>query len=88
MSPQRGYDIHHPVEQRPAEDGLSSDEIDASENRLRIPTLKHWEITARYATRSEEFGGISPRNYLRGKIWEERMRVTKMAMIRFKVLKP
>jgi hypothetical protein len=89
LSPQKGYDIHHPVEQTPAEqDGFSPDEIDASENRLRIPTLKHWEITAWYATRREDFGGLSPRDYLRGKSWEERVRVAKIAMIRFGVLKP
>jgi len=87
--PKVGYDIHHPIEQTPArQDGFSSDEIEASENRLLIPTLKHWQITAWYQTQNKDFGGLSPRDYLRGKSWDERMRIAKIALVRFGVLKP
>jgi hypothetical protein len=34
---------------------------------VRIPTLKHWQITGWYMTPSEDYGGLSPRSYLRGK---------------------
>ncbi len=89
LSPQAGYDIHHAVEQTSAaQDGFSPGEIDAPGNRLLIPTLKHWLINAWYSQSNPDFGWLSPREYLRGKSWDERVRVAKIAMIRFGVLKP
>jgi hypothetical protein len=89
LSPEIGCDIHHPVEQTSAaQDGFPWSLIDAPENRLSIPTLKHWEINAWYSTPNEDFNGLSPRDYLRGKSWDERLRVAKIALIRFGVLKP
>ena len=88
-TPQKGYDIHHIVEQTSAEqDGFPRDLIDAPENLVRIPTLKHWEITAWYATRNEDYNFMSPRQYLRGKSWSERVRVGEFALRKFGVLKP
>src|SRR5947209_10168353 len=44
-NPEPGYDIHHIVEQAQASrDGVCRDIIDAPENVVRIPTMKHWEI--------------------------------------------
>jgi hypothetical protein len=89
LNPQPGYDIHHPVEQTPARQaGFPESQIDGPENRLRIPTMKHWQITGWYATPNEEYGGLSPRDYLKDKSWEERLRVGKEALIIFGVLKP
>lgn len=89
LNPQIGYDIHHVVEQTSArDDGFSDDMIDGADNLVRIPTLKHWQISAWYQIRNEKYGGLSPRNYLRGKTWEERYRVGIDALIRFGVLKP
>ena len=89
LSPRRGYDIHHPVEQQAAEDaGFPEDIVDGPGNRLSVPTLKHWQITSWYMTGNKDFGGVSPRTYLRDKDWDERLRVGKMALIRFGVLKP
>lgn len=34
------------------------------------------------------YGGLSPRAYLRGKSWGEKMRVGQGALTKFKVLKP
>jgi hypothetical protein len=62
--------------------------IDGPENLVRVPTQKHWQITGWYLTRNKLFGGLSPRAYLRGKSWEERQRVGRMALIEFGVLKP
>jgi hypothetical protein len=42
---------------------------------VRIPTLKHLDINAWYSTPSLEFGNLSPRDYLRGKMWGEQMQV-------------
>lgn len=86
--PQKGYDIHHIVEQTPAErSGFPRSMIDAPENLVRIPTGKHWEITGWYMTRSDRFGGVSPREYLRDKDWNERTRVGLEALTKFGVLK-
>jgi hypothetical protein len=66
--PQPGYQIHHIVEQTPArKEGYSNKDIEAPENRVRISTLKHWQISNWYSTPNDDFNGLSPRNYLRGK---------------------
>lgn len=87
-NPAKGYDIHHIVEKTPAEkDGYPRRMIDAAENLARIPTLKHWEINGWYGRPNKDFGGLSPREYLRGKNWAERVRVGQMALIKYGVLK-
>jgi hypothetical protein len=89
LTPEKGYDIHHIVEQTPAEqDGFPRSLIDSTENRVRVPTLKHWQITGWYMTRNKNFGDLSPRSYLKGKTWEERWRVGIFALKEFGVLKP
>jgi hypothetical protein len=88
-APARGYDIHHIVEQTQAEqDGFSRSLIDSQENLVRIPTLKHWQITGWYMFKNDAYGGVSPRTYLRGKDWAERTRVGRDALVRNGVLKP
>lgn len=37
---------------------------------------------------NDNFGGLSPREYLRGKSWEEKRRVGLDALMRFGVLAP
>jgi hypothetical protein len=63
------------------QDGFPADQINSPENRLRIPTLKHWLITGWYQTKNPDYGDLSPRNYLRGKSWDEHVRVARDAMI-------
>lgn len=85
----KGYDDHHIVEQTPAEkDGFSRDLIDGPDNLVRIPTLKHWQITGWFGIKRKDLGGQSPRDYLRGKSWEERRRMGLEALIEYGVLKP
>jgi hypothetical protein len=87
--PKRGYDIHHIVEQTSAEqDGFPRSVIDAPNNLVRIPRLKHWEITGWYMTKNKAYGGPSPRAYLRGKGWDDRTSVGLDALAKFGVLKP
>jgi hypothetical protein len=88
--PQPGYQIHHIVEQTPAgKEGYSKDQIEAPENLVRISTLRHWQISNWYSTPnfSPKFGGKSPREYLRGKSWDEKMQIGRQALIDFGVLK-
>ena len=87
--PEKGYEVHHIVEQTPAaREGHAREDIDGPDNLVRIATLKHWEITGWYMTRNESYNFMSPRDYLRGKDWAERQRVGRDALIRFGVLKP
>jgi hypothetical protein len=87
-SPAKGYDIHHIVERGSAnKDGSEADLIDAPENLVRIPRWKHWLINGFYQTESDEFGGLTPREYLKGKSWEERTRVGLDALGRFGILR-
>ena len=89
LSPLDGYNIHHIVEQTPAsDDGYPDNLIDSPDNLVRIPTLKHWLISAWFSTKNKDFDGLSPRDYLRGKSWDERIRVGKYAMTLFGVLSP
>ncbi len=88
-NPQTGYDIHHIVEQSSAEeDGFPRSQIDAPDNLVLVPKLKHWEINAWFAVPNENYNGQSPRDYLKGKDWDERMQVGLDALIKFGVLKP
>jgi hypothetical protein len=88
-SPTPGSQIHHIVEQGPAAaEGFPRATIDAPENLVRIPTFRHEEITGWYGTKSKEFGGMSPRQYLRGKGWTERTQVGLRALVDNGVLKP
>ena len=88
-SPETGYNIHHIVEQTPAEqEGYLRHEIDAPEDLARIPTLKHWQINAWYQTPNEDLGWLSPREYLRRRSSDERVRVGREALVGAGVLKP
>jgi hypothetical protein len=87
--PQPGYDIHHIVEQTSAaQDGFPQSLIDDPDNLVLVPRLKHWLINAWYQKQNPDFGGLSPREYLRGTSWEERQQVGYKALITFGVLQP
>lgn len=83
-----GYDVHHIVEKGSAiADGFPNSMVNAPENLVRIPRLRHWAITGWYQVPNEDFGWKTPRSYLRGKDWAERQRVGRCALIDFGVLK-
>jgi len=87
--PRSGYEIHHIVEKdAAAKDGFPRSMVESRENLVRVPTFKHHEITGWFMTGNEDFGDLSPRNYLRGKDWQTRMRVGLDALIEYGVLKP
>ena len=73
--PKKGYDIHHIVEKTSAEqDGFPTSMIHSPENLVRIPRYKHWEISSWYMTKSWALGDLSPRDYLRSRDWNQRIR--------------
>ena len=62
--------------------------IDNYENRVRIPRLKHIEISRFYSkSGNPQFGGLSPRDYLRSMSWNEQMRIGLEILKKFEVLK-
>ncbi|MDB5642358.1 MAG: hypothetical protein JWN07_1675 [Hyphomicrobiales bacterium] len=84
-----GYQDHHIVEQTSAaRDGFSREMINGKGNVVKVPTLKHREITAWYGARNPEFGGLTPREYLSGRPWEERYAVGIQQLIQKGILKP
>jgi hypothetical protein len=73
---QGGYQDHHIVGQHAENRARFGDSlVDSRENLVRIPVLKHIDISAWYQTGSKDFGYLSPRDYLRDKSWDEQMRV-------------
>lgn len=87
--PQAGYDIHHIVERNSAAtDGSEAGLINAPENKAAIPRWKHWELNGWYEKESKDLGGQSPREYLKGKSWEERREVGLQGLRQVGVLKP
>ena len=85
---QDGYDDHHIVEQATANpDGSEDERMDSPENLARIPTVKHWELNRWYQRQNDDFGGMTPRQYVEGKTWEERRSVGLMGLRDVGVLK-
>src|SRR5262245_11377117 len=83
-----GYEDHHIVEQTPARDRKDPDrKINAPENIVLIPTLKHREISGWYGRKNEEYPA-TPREHVRDKTWEERRQFGLRELIRHGVLKP
>ena len=84
-----GYDVHHIVEQGSSgDDGFARSVIDAPDNLVRIPRLKHWQINRWYQKENADFDGHTPRDYLRGRSWAVRRKVGLDALRDFGVLKP
>jgi hypothetical protein len=74
--PEIGYDDHHIVERATAAaDGSENALIAAPENLARIPTVKHWHLNRWYDTPNRYFNDMTPRQYLKGKSWDERYSV-------------
>lgn len=74
--PELGYDDHHIVEQATAAaDGSEDALIAATENLARIPTVKHWHLNRWYETPDPFLNDMTPRQYLKGKSWDERYRI-------------
>ena len=62
-------------------------ELDSRENLVRIPRWKHVEISSWYSRRNDDYGGLTPRDYLRGKGWNEQYAIGLEALQLFGVLK-
>lgn len=85
--PVRGYNRHHIVEKGKQNNDLSQEGLQSPENIALVPTYKHWKITNYYQLPQEETGWIPPREYLRGKSFEERYQFGLRVLRKFEVLK-
>lgn len=84
-----GYDVHHIVEKASARAaGFPASWIDGPDNLVLIPTLKHWQVTGWFMTPKKNYDGLSPRAYLKGKDWDERVRIGLEALVKAGVLEP
>ncbi len=89
-----GYETHHIVEvHRNSDDPLansnsfSPDELESDANKVRIPYYAHRDISQFYSTPNDKYGGLSPREYLRGKSWDEQYQFGLNVMRDYGVLK-
>lgn len=69
-----GYEDHHIVGQF-TQNRLQFGRvrIDSPENTVRIPVVKHLDINGYYSRANIDYDGLSPRDYLRGRSWDEQM---------------
>ena len=66
-----GYEWHHIVEQSQIKkSGFSPEEIHNTNNVTRIETSVHREVSRYYSTKQGDLGGLTPRDYLRGRSYE------------------
>lgn len=71
-TPHKGTDVHHIVEKNQAEaEGYPPEMINAPENLVRISRFRHWNITTYYQTLDANLG-MTPRQHLEGKSWQEK----------------
>ena len=74
------------------EDGIPEEWIKSPDNIVPIPKLKHWEINRWLDLENEEYldeNGmkLTPRQYIKGKQWEERREFGLVVLRKFGVLK-
>jgi hypothetical protein len=88
-----GYDDHHIVERWAENDGIPEEKIESPDNIVPMPKLKHWEINSWLGRPNKDYTNaqgdpISPREYMKGKSWEERYEFGLKVLRDFGVLKP
>ncbi len=68
-------------------EGFPRSMLDGPDNVVSVPRYKHHEITGWYTAKNPNFGGLSPRDYLRGRDWSEHVRVGQQALRQVGVLR-
>ena len=65
------YDLLRLVEQGGQNSYLDQSEIQSGENIVRIPYYRHKDVQSYYQTPNPLLGGLTPREYLRGRSFQE-----------------
>ena len=81
-----GYQNHHIVGQGDYNSDIDKALIQSDDNIVRIPEYKHIEINGFYQRPNEKLGGLSPREYLEGKSFEEQLEYGKDVLRQFGVM--
>ena len=66
-----GYEKHHIVGEGPNAGAIPDSQLQGEDNVVSIPYYIHRDISDYYSTKNESLGGMTPRDYLRGKSFEE-----------------
>ncbi len=82
-----GYHDHHIVEQGDQNSDIDKSLIESDANVVRIPEYKHIDINAYYQTPNDTLGGKTPREYLKGKSFEEQLEFGKGVLRKFGIMK-
>jgi len=87
--PHPGYEDHHIVEQGKHNDYLGDDVVQDPSNIARIPYYKHKMIQSYYQKPNDNppFNGLSPREYLQGKSFDEQFQIGMDTLRKFGVMK-
>jgi hypothetical protein len=82
-----GYEKHHIVEEGPNAGAIPDSQLQGDDNVVSIPYYIHRDISDYYSTSDPDLGGMTPRDYLRGKSFEEQYQFGLRVMRRFGALK-
>ncbi len=82
-----GYHDHHIVEQGAQNSDIDKSLIESDQNIVRVPEYKHIDINAYYQTPNDGLGGKTPREYLKGKSFEDRLEFGKDVLRKFGIMK-
>jgi hypothetical protein len=84
-----GYQLHHIVEQNPANsEEFTPEQLHSTENVIEVPVYKHEAITAYYNSKPDGPGTLTVRQQLRGKSYEEQREKGLEILRKFGVLQP
>ncbi len=82
-----GYQNHHIVGQGDYNSDIDKSLIESDDNIVRIPEYKHIDLNAYYQMPDPELGNMTPRDYLRGKSFEEQLEFGKKILRKFGIMK-
>jgi hypothetical protein len=82
-----GYEPHHIVEQGPNDKKIPDELLQGRENVVKIPYYIHRDISDWYSRPNPEYGGKTPRDFIRGKTFGEQYQFGLDAMRKFGALK-
>ena len=82
-----GYENHHIVEETPNDGKIPDEVLQGRDNIVSIPYYLHRDISDFYSRKNPEYDNKTPREWLRGKTFEEQYQVGLKIMRQFGVLK-
>jgi DNA-binding Lrp family transcriptional regulator len=82
-----GYERHHIVERGPNSEKSTDEQLEDEKNVVTIPYYRHRDISDYYSTKNSNLGGRTPRDFLRGKTFEEQYKFGVEQLRKFGVIK-